>query len=260
LYIDNIGEVGIGTTSPSNKLHVVTGNVDGIRVESSASGYLETGKTGGGRYRWSNDYTGANMLELQYGASGATPTTNRMSVFSNGNITIGTNIDQGYGFYVNGTTLIGGTELRLNNGTTGTINLYSNTPKINFFSGGGYSIGRNGTSVELISAGNIAFYIGANQGYGLDATNGHLFRSAISGSAVLARLDTGGSLSIGKGSTAAVASSILELSSTTKGFLPPRMTNAQMVAIATPAAGLVVYDTTNNKLNVYDGTNWVAVH
>jgi hypothetical protein len=38
------------------------------------------------------------------------------------------------------------------------------------------------------------------------------------------------------------------------------MTNAQMVAIATPAAGLVVYDTTNNKLNVYDGTNWVAVH
>jgi hypothetical protein len=59
---------------------------------------------------------------------------------------------------------------------------------------------------------------------------------------------------------AANASAVLEAKSTTKGFLPPRMTNAQMVAIATPAAGLVVYDTTNNKLNVYDGTNWVAVH
>ena len=56
------------------------------------------------------------------------------------------------------------------------------------------------------------------------------------------------------------ASAVLDVTSTTKGFLPPRMTNAQMVAITTPAAGLVVYDTTNNKLNVYDGTNWVTLH
>lgn len=56
------------------------------------------------------------------------------------------------------------------------------------------------------------------------------------------------------------SSALVTLNSTTQGFLPPRMTNAQMVAIATPAAGLVVYDTTNNKLNVYDGTAWIAVH
>lgn len=62
------------------------------------------------------------------------------------------------------------------------------------------------------------------------------------------------------GTTSPNASALLDVSSTTKGFLPPRMTNAQMVAISSPAAGLVVYDTTNNKLNVYDGTNWVATH
>lgn len=56
------------------------------------------------------------------------------------------------------------------------------------------------------------------------------------------------------------ASAILQADSTTMGFLPPRGTNAQMLAIATPATGLVFYDTTNNKLNVYDGTNWVAMH
>lgn len=56
------------------------------------------------------------------------------------------------------------------------------------------------------------------------------------------------------------ASAILQADSTTKGFLPPRGSNAQMLAIATPATGLVFYDTTNNKLNVYDGTNWVAMH
>jgi len=52
------------------------------------------------------------------------------------------------------------------------------------------------------------------------------------------------------------ASACFEVFSTTKGFLPPRMTNAQMLAIATPAAGLVVYDTTNNKHCGYNGTAW----
>jgi hypothetical protein len=221
---------------------------------------LETGKTGGGRYRWANDYTGANMLELQYGAAGATPTTTRMSVFSNGNINVGTNIDQGYNFFVNGTTLIGGTELRLNNATTGVINLYSNTPEIRFFSGDptGYRLYRSGTAMIWNAGGSINLQISSNDAYSLSAANGHLFKSAISGSATLARLDTGGSLSIGKSNTAAVASSILELSSTTKGFLPPRMTTTQKNAISSPAAGLVVYDTTLNKLCVYT-TAWETV-
>jgi len=79
-----------------------------------------------------------------------------------------------------------------------------------------------------------------------------------SSSTVLSGFDVNGGLFVG--STSLNASAIIEATSTTKGFLPPRMTNAQMVAIATPAAGLVVYDTTNNKLNVYDGTNWVTLH
>lgn len=51
---------------------------------------------------------------------------------------------------------------------------------------------------------------------------------------------------------------ILSLVSTTQGFLPPRMTTAQKTAIGTPAAGLVVYDTTLNKLCVYT-TAWEVV-
>ena len=52
------------------------------------------------------------------------------------------------------------------------------------------------------------------------------------------------------------SSSALEIRSTISGFLPPRMTNAQAVAISTPATGLQVYDTTNNKNLLYDGTAW----
>ena len=60
--------------------------------------------------------------------------------------------------------------------------------------------------------------------------------------------------------TGAVASAQVEIKSTTRGFLPPRGTNAQMLAIVSPAEGLVFYDLTNHKLNVFDGTSWVAMH
>jgi len=47
----------------------------------------------------------------------------------------------------------------------------------------------------------------------------------------------------------------LQVDSTTKGFLPPRMTTTQVEAIE-PTAGLVIYDTTTNKLQCYDGSSW----
>lgn len=49
------------------------------------------------------------------------------------------------------------------------------------------------------------------------------------------------------------------VTSTTKGFLPPRMTTTQRDAIATPTAGLVIYNTTTNKLNVRAAAAWEAV-
>lgn len=67
-----------------------------------------------------------------------------------------------------------------------------------------------------------------------------------------------GSLAINK-NAAAATSSILELVSTTRGFLPPRMTTTQKNAITAPATGLVVYDTTLNKLAVYTSAAWEAV-
>jgi hypothetical protein len=58
---------------------------------------------------------------------------------------------------------------------------------------------------------------------------------------------------------AAAASAILTATSTTQGFLPPRMTGTQRDAIASPAAGLMVYNSTTNKLNFYNGSAWEVV-
>jgi len=254
----------------------------------------------------------------------------KLRVFNNGNVGVGSNpTDAGYRLDVSGTTRISGTELRLDNATTGTINLYSNTPRVNFFSGGGYWVGRNSTTLEIVSGGTIIQYIGGNQAYQIDASNGHLFRSAISGSAALGRFTTGGNLIVGGttdagykldvngtarsvgatylgtggnivtfGTATAQAgyrftfnggfiysnsgidvvdriscgnavdnSAILQATSTTKGFLPPRMTGAQAEAIASPAAGLLVYANNGNGATItstgwwgYNGSGWVKLN
>jgi hypothetical protein len=54
------------------------------------------------------------------------------------------------------------------------------------------------------------------------------------------------------------ASSLLDLSSTTKGLLLPRMTKAQRNAIVNPSEGLAIYQTDNTPgLRVFNGTNWM---
>jgi len=49
------------------------------------------------------------------------------------------------------------------------------------------------------------------------------------------------------------------INSTTRGFLPPRMTTTEKNAIATPASGLVVYDTTLGKLCVRGASAWETI-
>jgi hypothetical protein len=55
-----------------------------------------------------------------------------------------------------------------------------------------------------------------------------------------------------------ISSALVQMTSTTKGFLPPRMTTTQKNAITSPAAGLVVYDTTLAKLCLYT-TAWETI-
>ena len=66
-------------------------------------------------------------------------------------------------------------------------------------------------------------------------------------------LDQNG-LAVGGGTNP--ASAILTATSTTKGFLPPRMTQTQRNAVSSPTAGLQVFNTTDNTVDVRDGTRW----
>ena len=54
-------------------------------------------------------------------------------------------------------------------------------------------------------------------------------------------------------------SAMLDISSTSKGFLMPRMTSAQMLAIPSPVVGLMVYNTDCNVIQYYNGSIWARV-
>ena len=55
------------------------------------------------------------------------------------------------------------------------------------------------------------------------------------------------------------ASAGLDVNFNNKGFLPPRMTTDQRNTIASPAEGLVIYNTDEKALNVYNGTAWMSM-
>ena len=70
---------------------------------------------------------------------------------------------------------------------------------------------------------------------------------------------SGANSNVGIGTTAPSSKAILDLTSTTKGLLLPRMTTTQRDAITSPDAGLIIYNTTSNKLNFYNGSAWEVV-
>jgi len=65
-----------------------------------------------------------------------------------------------------------------------------------------------------------------------------------------------GSGNISLGSDTDIPSALMAATSTTKGYLLPRMTSTQRDAIASPANGLEIYNTTTNKKNFFNGTSW----
>ena len=65
---------------------------------------------------------------------------------------------------------------------------------------------------------------------------------------------------IGIGTTTPNSSAALDVTSTSKGFLPPRMTNGQKIDIISPVAGLIVYCSNcgaNGEIQIYNGVTWI---
>lgn len=62
---------------------------------------------------------------------------------------------------------------------------------------------------------------------------------------------------IGDNANVLTPSAILEVESTNSGILTPRLTTVERNAIANPARGLVIYNTTVNCLEVFNSSTWI---
>lgn len=181
-----------------------------------------------------NATSGSIPTRLVLGTSsvGSTVPTSRVVIKENGNVGINESNPQAT-LHVNGTTTLGTT-------TIGTTTIGG--------SGGRFP---NGSA----AAPSISFTSDTNSGMFRPSGDNLAF---VEGGVEAMRITSSGSVGIGTSSVNADA--ILQLNSTTKGFLPPRMTTTERDAIPAPVpAGLVIYNTTTNVLNFYNGSAWGAV-
>jgi len=72
-----------------------------------------------------------------------------------------------------------------------------------------------------------------------------------------ARFTNSGQFAVG--TTTPESDAIVDISSTTRGLLIPRLTNAQRDAITTPPEGLLIYNTTLDKFDYYTGGAWKTI-
>jgi hypothetical protein len=174
---------------------------------------------------------GALSTDIVFRVRNSANTDDLINVRGNGNIAIGQTADPNIKFAVNGGVRVGGGagvggQLII---ASGSGQYYPNLTWVN-----------NGSSTQ----GTITGY-----GGGLYTQNMSYFQFT-----GISNVTVGGAYG-GRDNSA-----ILQANSTTKGFLPPRMTNAQRTAIAAPAVGLMVYCTDAvDGLYVYKSTGWTFV-
>jgi hypothetical protein len=78
--------------------------------------------------------------------------------------------------------------------------------------------------------------------------------------ATIASLSAFSQNNVGIGTATPAASAALDITSTTKGLLIPRMTTTERTAIVSPAKGLMLFDNTTNTFWFHNGTAWVEIN
>lgn len=272
LVVYNAGTATWGPVNLSGGTVVVTRVSAGAGTAALPS-YTFTGDLDTGMYWVSANNIGFSTngsLALNISSGAITPAIPLSSFRVTGTIGIGTPADTGFGIAVYPTTLTGTTPVGIESAPTlpvtatgvsigvgasvSTAAASFTAASINQFYSQANSKGAGSTITRMINYRGDVQTTGTNNGFLVDNAS---FTGdwAINFTSTSPSLHTG---SFGVGA-AAVASALLACTSTTKGFLPPVMTETQRDAIGTPAEGLIIYNSTSHKLNVRVAAAWEAI-
>lgn len=262
LFWDNTnGRLGIGTNTPAYKFH------------NTGNGYFGSTLYFGGNQDYINPSSNNGIFEIS---------SNLPIVFKNNAGTqFGRFVNSTGNFILNSTTDIGAKlGIKGSGSTSSTLSLLIiNSSSVKTFqiddAGNGYTGSTTNAASFTVSGNNISIltindnlnnkstsiYKNAENGYIIESYSGNKLAYGYGGNYWMSwRCAT---KNIAVSSTASDptpdASSILDLQSTTRGFLVPRMTDTQILAIPSPATGLMAYSTTQNVIAFYDGTAWHKV-
>ena len=227
------GKLGIGTTVPSTKLEVVSGaNEEGISIVDSSSNlkYKVRQFTG---YAYSSFYNASNTEQVRINSNGT-------SWFNGGNVGIGTTSPDAI-LHVKGSTNTTEVKIDTDNNALGDNAFIK-------FNAARAQVGWIDAAVTLTDG-------GGNKDIKLKVNTGSIFLQTNNTS----RLTVADGGNVGIGTTSPNSTALLDVSSTTKGVLLPRMSTTQINAISSPAEGLTVYNTVLSTLCFFNGVSWQKV-
>jgi hypothetical protein len=263
---DNGTSIGIATTNPAAKVHIDHNAAviqEHLRMQNRST-------TGAGRFTMYNNGTNSYATFTKYGSAYAGGYAGVTTLYPYANLLAfgnnGVNPNDGLGrFLISSGGNIG---ISLFKGGTSKLKFHADFTSENVGIGGSSTPVSNvhmnntdGTSMDLKLTNNTT---------GHTATDGLEILTTGNAAAVINRENADLNLgtnnitrvkiqsngNVGINSSAVPSSALLEVKSTTQGFLPPVMTEAQLLAIASPVAGLTVYNSTAECLFSYTGTIW----
>lgn len=258
--------VGIGEPAPTARLHVKAGTTqdsiakfedprattDYIEIKNDSTLTDYTGLYWGTSVKIRSKQTGAIFLDCTSGILFANGNSSKNKIDGEGNMSIGT------------PTIPASTRLTIKGqgATSATTSLLvensAGTELIKVLDDGQLAIKSNSGGVSTTSGTSIFSYTSGGGGVlDVNPSNGNSvkFRARGDNDIFLIQTNPAGD-NVGIGASSPDSTAKLQVDSTTQGFLPPRMTGTQRDAIESPASGLIIYNTTTNKAQCYNGTSW----
>jgi hypothetical protein len=269
IFIDNNGSIGMGTTDPTAKLDVDGGIIVAASVSSDERYDVNVNR---GRLKFSGEVDQNHLMYNNFqniDGEGAWDGI-KMNVYNGLNVRVGNN-GATSALYINNEGIV-------NVGVNQTVFPFSVSGDLALVEAGdspqyhtifrSSDLSMNHLSIVLPEAAPSASvqFLGHSRGhpfydrlswYSVDRPEYQDIASILEFGADGNNLPMVNLSQVGIGTDSPHASAAIEINSTTEGFLLPRLTNEQILAIENPAEGLMVFSTVRKRVYTYNGTNWV---